>query len=119
MSRASRKRRRNQSPLFGGAKKVTMMNYHEVAKEIQRLQPGQQCRVSRHALSQLGVPIERILENIVGSAYEYLVENDYETGDCLFRRLDAPLDDGRRTFVSADRLALFRKGSDGYYHPVR
>lgn len=54
-----------------------------------------------------------VLESIVGSAYEFWYWEDQMSGNVTFGRLEKPLDDGRRTFVSPDRRDFYRR--DGIY----
>ena len=48
-------------------------------------------------------PAERVMENVVGSAYEFAFHEDPETGHTIFRRLAKPLTGGRRSYTSPDR----------------
>ena len=48
-------------------------------------------------------PAERVMENVVGSAYEFAFHEDPETGHTIFRRLPKRLTGKRRTYTSPDR----------------
>lgn len=59
-------------------------------------------------------PTDRIMENIVGSAYEFVARDRPMTGNVVFERLRTPLsdDDERQTYVSPDRRDRFRRDGD-------
>lgn len=97
-----------------------MNSIDHIKRAVARLEPGQQIKVSRHLLRDCEPPAafawitketaaDRILENIVGSAYEFWYEEDPMDGNMLFGRLKEPLTDGRRTYVSPDRRHDYRK----------
>src|SRR5258708_2779873 len=96
----------------------------ELARLIAELKPGQQTRISRFLMRDIE-PIaslydqwssaDSIMENIVGSAYEFRYWEDLMSGDTVFERLRKPLDDNLRTYVSPDRRHLFTKRPDGFY----
>lgn len=106
------------------------MNVYDLARQIGSIPPGHQIVVSRHVLAEVApsaplvgfggptwTPPERVMENIVGSAYEFRFFEDIQSGDVVFVRLREPLKDGSRTYVSPDRREHFKLGSDGRYWP--
>lgn len=106
------------------------MNYLELANKISAIQPGQWFTVDRHELERIAPampltgplgptwsPAERIMENIVGSAYKFRFWEDPETGRITFEHLKQPLPDGLRSYVSPDRADLFTRTPDGFYRP--
>jgi len=104
------------------------MNIFEMAMWIRQLKPGEQCKVDRLELRQIAPPInigatweppDRVMENIIGSAYEFQYWEDRKNGTVYFRRLREPLTDGRRSYVSPDRRDYFVMGPDGLWHPAR
>lgn len=61
-------------------------------------------------------PVESILENIIGSAYEFSFVEDHQNGTVTFKRRKEPLKGGRlRTYVSPDRRHLFSQRPDGLW----
>jgi hypothetical protein len=105
------------------------MNTRDLAAMIQKMKPGQCCRVSRDTFRTLegglmennyDFPLKDwVLEHIIGSSYEYGYNEDLATGDVNYFRLLEPLTDGRRSYVSPDRLTFYRKRFDGTYEPLR
>ncbi|AHF94594.1 hypothetical protein OPIT5_29375 [Opitutaceae bacterium TAV5] len=106
------------------------MNYLELSNKIAGIEPGQWFTVDRHeleriapAMSLLGSlgptwsPAERIMENIVGSAYNFRFWEDPATARITFEHLKHPLRDGLRSYVSPDRAGLFTRTPDGFYRP--
>lgn len=107
------------------------MNIYSLAKQISEIEPGQRITVSRYVLEDVAPPCqltglggptwtppERVLENIVGSAYEFRFWIQPESGNVVFERLHAALRDGSRTYVSPDRRERFHVGPDGLYRPI-
>lgn len=97
-----------------------MNSFDFIKREVARLKPGQQIKVSCNVIRDCEPPSsfarisqetepDRILESITGSAYEFWYEEDPIDGNFLFGRLNKPLTDGRRTYVSPDRRHYFRK----------
>jgi hypothetical protein len=86
-----------------------------VVKDVARLKPGECYEVSRQILDDIGgvhlagyfgpewSPESRVMERIVGSAYEFSISVNPQTGAATFRRLAEPVEDHRRTYVSPDR----------------
>lgn len=106
------------------------MNYIELAQKISTIQPGQWYTVARHELARIApamqlagpfgptwAPAERIMENIVGSAYEFRFWEGHAKGNITFERLKQPLRDGLLSYVSPDRAHLYTRQSDGFYRP--
>ena len=104
------------------------MTAREMAQRISAtVGPGQELRVTQRELQRIGEssllgPLigegntaDRVLENIIGSSYEYGYREDLLTRDVVFYRLNRPLEDGRRTYVSPDRREYFERGPDGTY----
>lgn len=107
------------------------MDYLYLAREISALAPGQCYAMDRGELNlavqsarlvgQSGPtwsPAERIMEAIIGSAYEFRFWADYAAKTVVFERLQRPLDDGRRSYVSPDRADLFARTPDGFYKTI-
>ncbi len=79
---------------------------------VSNLKPGQQIEISRNLLREVGsreyngatfTPADNIMENIIGSAYEFWYQEVFATGNVIFGRLCRPLSDGGRTYTSPDR----------------
>lgn len=89
--------------------------------EVRKLKPGQEIRVSWSFMKHIGPdgwrsvpPAERVLEGIVGSAYEFTHREDHEKRVTVFGRLKEPLPTHQRTFVDPDRAHFFEKRGDVY-----
>lgn len=76
---------------------------------VDRLQPGEYLKIERHMMKEIpryyhnGVeftPADRVLENIIGSAYTHSYTVDERTGDVVFRR---HRETGERHYTSPDR----------------
>lgn len=106
------------------------MNYIELAIEISAIKPGQWYTVNCSELARIApamqlagpfgptwTPAERIMENIVGSAYEFRFWEDHATGNITFERLKQPLRYGLRSYVSPDRSHFYTRQPDGLYRP--
>lgn len=106
------------------------MNIYELAKDISKIPPGCRITVSRFLLNEIAAsarlvgsdgptwaPAERVMENIIGSAYEFRFWADLKTENVIFERLSEPLNDGSRTYVSPDRRAHYQIGKGGRYWP--
>lgn len=106
---------------------MSRVTTRQVARDLQEMcKPGHEIRVSRHIMQDLAGGMfadfmgifpaaDRILGHIIGSSYEYGYRVDPESRDTIFYRLEKPLEDGRRSFVSPDRMHLFTSRSDGTY----
>ena len=99
-----------------------------LAEQVRALQPGQQINIDRGVMRDLEPrgffaalrnenAADRILENIVGSSYEFWYEENPMTGNTTFGRLKTPLDDGRRSYVSPDRRHHYQR-EGRLYRPV-
>ena len=96
--------------------------------QIQLLKPGESFEISNTELKECQLisslhefsTADWLLESIVGSAYEFSYRVNEQKQSTTFSRLKAPLDGntGLRTYVSPDRLSLFRQRVDGLYEPV-
>jgi hypothetical protein len=89
-----------------------MLNNH-IVKQVNELKPGEAIKFNRHYLNS-HVPsfhhkgakftaADRVLENIMGSAYEYRYDECHMNGDITFFRLEKPLENGRKSYTSPDR----------------
>jgi len=89
---------------------------NEVLRRVASLKPGECIQFSAIELSNTvqgyhynGVfftPADRIMENIIGSAYEFNYTENAITGAVTFCRLEAPItygDSRERTYISPDR----------------
>jgi len=107
------------------------MNYLDLAHKISVIEPGQWFTVERHTLESIAPampltgldgpmwsPAERIMENIVGSAYKFRFWEDREKGTVTFEHLKQPLRNGLRSYVSPDRINRFTKTPDGFFRPI-
>lgn len=110
------------------------MSAHQLIRDrILSLQPGQRVNISEYVLKEAsprptgmfamavamieqerGGIIDRILDGIVGSAYEYGHYIDIQNGNEVVYRLTEPLpsDGPERTHVSADRRHYYRREGD-------
>lgn len=100
------------------------MRLEYAVEDVKRLEPGWKRAFDRRELSEIGIyeyngatftPADRILENVVGSAYEFLYYHCPVTRDVIFERLMKPLDNGLLTYVSPDRRRLYRQRPTGFY----
>ena len=94
-----------------------------IARKVERLEPGKWIVVS-WALDDLPeiqhngamfTPADRVLENIVGSAYEFSYWQDPENGSVVFHRRSEPVKGALRTYVSPDRRDFYDVQVDGLY----
>lgn len=85
-------------------------------KMVKRLRPGQRIVLPGSVLEDIAplhhngyawTPPDRVLENIVGSSFEFRYHCDYCKGDVTFERLDGKLTNGYRSYVSPDRRHLY------------
>lgn len=108
-----------------------------VVEILDRLQPGEHCTISGHIISnvarEIGChsplaafgelsgmnmnPIERIMEKVVGSAYNLVYDCDPRTQHVTFRHLTAPEKEvlkrnNARTYVYPDRRHLYTQQGD-------
>lgn len=94
-----------------------MMQLSLLIHRVASLKPGQQIDIPLGEM-RLASP-DDVLENIVGSAYEYSYQNIDYTGVVRFRRREKPLspyhEDGLWTYVSPDRRHLYHQRPDGLF----
>lgn len=88
-----------------------------IVREVERLSPGQCITISRFVLMDIRStsffdlfgssfdPVDRIMENVVGSSYSIQVHRNDMKRTVTFERLKKPLDpnSGILTYVSPDR----------------
>lgn len=60
-----------------------------------------------HHKGAVWTPPDRVLENIIGSSYEFRYEQSGYKSDVTFERLSTPLTNGHRSYVSPDRRNLY------------
>lgn len=102
-----------------------------ILQEIQAIRPGEHLNITEGVVNDLfpaanlagpfgprWSAVDRLMESIVGSAYEFRIQRDRENGYIVVKRLETPLTDGRRTYVSPDRRYRFTCDSDGYFVPA-
>lgn len=86
-------------------------NLQYLSRLVGRLKPGHAITISHDAMREVSgfehnggafTPADRILENVVGSAYEFLYTEHPFTRDVTFFRLAAPVEYGQ-AYVSPDR----------------
>jgi hypothetical protein len=91
---------------------------------VGRLKPGQRIDIAIDTLRQITPyehngarfnPVDQILGNIIGAAYEFCAWENWERRSVTFERLKEPLTGGLRTHVDPDRRDYFRKRPDGFY----
>lgn len=88
---------------------------------VQRLKPGEHVVIDprefdfRTDLFGEFSPADWVLENIVGSAYEFRYYEHFPTRHVVFERLPKPLDGTLYSYVSPDRRDFFRQRPDGLY----
>lgn len=98
------------------------MNLQQAVDMVRHLRPGQRVAVDRREL-EFGVlvdgfkPEDRVLENITGSAYEFIHYEHFPTRRIVFERLPKPLtgDDGVYSYVSPDRREYYDRTIGGLY----
>ena len=93
---------------------------------VKRLRPGQSVTISGSVLQGIApihhngyawTPPDRVLENIVGSSFEYRYRCSGYKGDATFERLDGRVADGYRSYVSPDRRHLYIDCGGLWMHP--
>lgn len=96
------------------------MTLDEIVSITSRMRVGDVFVVRRHELKMLGgdnfftgeTVIDRLKSNIIGSAWEFVVEKDLMTGDLFIKRIQP---DGKRRHVDHDRRHLYNRESDGTF----
>ena len=101
--------------------------FHKAVDQVSRLRPGECITFDRQLLDEIGSsqlagvfrpswsPVDRIMENVIGSSYEIITREHPYSGDITFHKLEKPLEgDNRRTYVSPDHLerGYFQKNGD-------
>lgn len=90
------------------------MNEYQLAAVVMRLAPGENICFPEHMFSRVAMlpgydnPYDRVMENVVGSAFEFEYWVEPVMRHVYFRRLPKPLDNGLRTYVSPDRRQYFK-----------
>lgn len=96
-------------------------------KHVRRLRPGERIGISRSLLDDIGRmehngarwnPADRVLENIVGSSYEFRYDINPASLEVMFERLAMPLTNGCKSYVSPDRRHLYHESLNGIWMPV-
>lgn len=62
---------------------------------------------------------ESIMENIIGSAYEFTYTEDPIARRITFRRFSKPLTNGLWTFISPARRDRAKQRTDGLWEPIK
>jgi hypothetical protein len=100
------------------------MKLQEAVKKIESLKPGEAIIFAYDIICDIGcdrlvgffgpvwTPIDRIMENVVGSSTRILVTEDYINDKVKFYCLEEPLTDDRMTYVSPDRRDYYEKEGD-------
>lgn len=100
------------------------MNLEVAVNAVQSLRPGMSIEFTRRELKDIGpafptvfpefTPEDWILENIVGSAYEFSYRLHLERDSVKFSRRATPLPSNstRKTYVSPDKRHLYQLDSE-------
>jgi hypothetical protein len=92
----------------------------EVIRMVASLKPGQTIQFSAiELIDKVGgywhngvffSPADTVMENIIGSSYEYSYTESLTTGAITFRRLEAPIDgdSGELAYISPDRRPKYK-----------
>lgn len=100
-----------------------MSALRELAARVGALQPGESLDIKAGVLRDVPplhhngatwTPEERVLENVIGSAYGWRAVPNPFNGVVTFERC-ASVPDGARTYVAPDRRDLFVLGPDGFW----
>lgn len=85
----------------------------EIIKKVANLKPGfniviDRCDLQDEFPSRIYnevefTPADNLLENIVGSSYEFSYQINFSNGNTTFHRLKKPLEGGLRSYTSPDR----------------
>ncbi len=91
-----------------------------IALIVRHLKPGQAKEFSREMMrGVICIPgwsaEETVMENVIGSAYEYEYATDPMRGTTSFKRRPNPLTGGLRCYVSPDRQHYFNRRPDGLW----
>ena len=92
-----------------------------ILQEVASLKPGQQITIAFREVEDAfpsqspWTPPERLLENIIGSSYEFSFSINPMNREVTFSRREKPLtEDGLLTYVSADRKQYYN--FNGFYY---
>lgn len=92
-----------------------------ILQEVASLKPGQQITIGFREVEDAfpaqspWTPPERLLENIIGSSYEFSFSINPMNREVTFSRREKPLtEDGLLTYVSADRKQYY--SFNGFYY---
>ena len=92
-----------------------------ILQEVASLKPGQQITIAFREVEDAfpsqspWTPPERLLENIIGSSYEFSFSINPMNREVTFSRREKPLtEDGLLTYVSADRKQYY--SFNGFYY---
>lgn len=95
------------------------MNLRQLVELVSSLRPGEQIEIDTFEFEvptlEEFTPPDRVLENIVGSAYEFRYHKPPMRRVIVFERLPKPLENDLYSYVSPDRLEWYRKRIDGLY----
>jgi hypothetical protein len=97
-----------------------MSDFDSAVHAVCSLKPGQRIdidlrHVRRNSLADDFTTADWIMENIVGSAYEFLYYQSPHKCATTFERLLKPLEGDEQSYVSPDRRHWFDAGVDGLY----
>ena len=102
-----------------------MSNYDRLAFQVRSMKPGEWLTIDLDSVdgNQLvapwreghWTPCDLILEEIVGSGYEWSWERDVTKECIIFKRRDRPTEEGLRTYVSPDRAHYYKRLPSGLY----
>lgn len=97
------------------------MTVYQIAKMVGDIRPGQSFEISRMEMNDVAClpgfrPPDMVMENIVGSAYEFSYYQKHNGNVVFYRRLK--LTEGEfRTYVSPDRRDRFKQLPNGLWEP--
>ena len=100
---------------------MNKLSAYELAAEINLMNTGDRRLISRELIREVQGNFlvgqsgwDRVLENVVGSAWEFKFHQDPMTGDVEIERFEG---DGKRRFVDHDRRHLFTEEAGGILVP--
>lgn len=103
------------------------LSHYEIAQRVAELEPGGSVTFSAEQIRRMGPPIyhngakftvpDRILENVIGSAFQWRYTTHPKTGAVTFNRLKHTAKAGVRSYVSPDRRKFYRE-EDGFFMPI-
>lgn len=102
-----------------------MSNYDRLAAQVRAMKPGEWLTIDLDTVDgnphvapwREGhwTPCDLILEEIVGSGYEWSWERDPIKSSITFKRRERPTEHELRTYVSPDRAHHYRREPSGLY----